>query len=112
MSDSELARLYSSALALVVPNVEEFGIAAVEAQAAGRPVLAVKAGGVEETVIDGQTGVLVGSSVDSLAEAMAEVDFNAFDAAGISSHARSFSATVFREKLTAEVARLLPLADT
>ena len=42
---SELARLYPRALALVVPNVEEFGIAAVEAQAAGRPVVAVDAGG-------------------------------------------------------------------
>ena len=42
--------------ALVVPNVEEFGIAAVEAQAAGRPVVAVDAGGVRETVVDGRTG--------------------------------------------------------
>ena len=38
----------------MVPNVEEFGIAAVEAQAAGRPVLAPDAGGTRETVIDGR----------------------------------------------------------
>ena len=48
-----------SAAALVVPNVEEFGIAAVEAQAAGRPVVAVDAGGVRETVVPGRTGLLV-----------------------------------------------------
>ena len=55
----ELARLYAEAAALVVPNVEEFGIAAVEAQAAGRPVVAVDAGGVRETVLPDDTGVLV-----------------------------------------------------
>ena len=59
VSDSELATLYSRALALVVPNIEEFGIAAVEAQAAGRPVIAADAGGAQETVINGDTGVLV-----------------------------------------------------
>ncbi len=36
------------------PNVEEFGIASVEAQAAGRPVVAVDAGGARETVLDGR----------------------------------------------------------
>ena len=42
--------------ALVVTATEEFGIAAVEAQAAGRPVIALHEGGVRETVIDGETG--------------------------------------------------------
>ena len=55
----ELAALYAAAAALVVPNVEEFGIAAVEAQAAGRPVVAVDAGGARETVVPGRTGLLV-----------------------------------------------------
>ena len=45
VSDAELAQLYSRARALVLPNIEEFGIAAVEAQAAGRPVVAPAAGG-------------------------------------------------------------------
>ena len=59
IGDAELAGVYSRALALVVPNVEEFGIAAVEAQASGRPVLALGAGGALETVVDGETGVLI-----------------------------------------------------
>lgn len=59
VSDDELAVLYRHARALVMPNVEEFGITAVEAQASGCPVIAVDAGGAQETVIDGETGVLV-----------------------------------------------------
>jgi glycosyltransferase involved in cell wall biosynthesis len=49
VSDEELAALYTRAQALIQPNVEEFGIAAVEAQAAGRPVVGVDAGGAQET---------------------------------------------------------------
>ena len=54
--DEELAELYASARAVVVPSMEEFGIVAVEAQAAGRPVIAAAAGGALETVLDGRTG--------------------------------------------------------
>ena len=50
-------RLYAGAQALVVPNVEEFGIAAVEAQAAGRPVVGIDRGGLRETVVPGRTGL-------------------------------------------------------
>jgi glycosyltransferase involved in cell wall biosynthesis len=107
ISDAELADLYARARALVVPNVEEFGIAAVEAQAAGRPVLAVAAGGALETVIDGRTGVLVSPcDVDALAEAMRYGDFDRFSPTEIAEHARDFSAPVFKRRYLAEVARL------
>ncbi len=69
---TSLARLYSRARALILPNVEEFGIAAVEAQASGRPVVAVAAGGALETVIDGVTGVHVElDDVEALAASLA-----------------------------------------
>jgi glycosyltransferase involved in cell wall biosynthesis len=48
----------AKARALIVPTVEEFGIAAVEANAAERPVIGPDRGGTRETVVDGQTGVL------------------------------------------------------
>lgn len=107
ISDAALADVYARARALVVPNVEEFGIAAVESQAAGRPVLAVRAGGALETVVDGITGVLVEPGVDSLAEAMRSVDFSAFSPERITAHAQTFSAASFTERFSAEVARLL-----
>ena len=107
VSDQELADLYRRARALVVPNVEEFGIAAVEAQAAGRPVLAADAGGARETVVPGQTGVLVRpESVDALAEAMRHTDWEAFDPARIRSHAEGFSTDAFKRRFSREVARL------
>jgi glycosyltransferase involved in cell wall biosynthesis len=104
VTDEALGDLYARAAALVVPNVEEFGIAAVEAQAAGRPVLAVAAGGVLETVKDGETGVLVPTgTVDELAEAMRQVDFHGFRPGPISRHGRSFSVERFQQRLTAQV---------
>ena len=105
--DAELRDVYASARALVLPNVEEFGIAAVEAQAAGRPVVAVGAGGALETVVDGSTGVLVRpDDVDELAEAMLHTDFDRFSPATIRAHARTFSTEVFKRRYLAELARL------
>ena len=53
VSDAEVARLLATSRALVVTATEEFGIAAVEAQAAGRPVIALDEGGVTESVAGG-----------------------------------------------------------
>ncbi len=107
VDDAELARLVARAQAQIVPNVEEFGIAAVEAQAAGRPVVAAAAGGALETVLDGETGVHVApDDVDAFAEALREVDFDRFDAARVRANAERFSVESFRATLTAEVARL------
>src|SRR4051795_7688734 len=69
VEDATAAELLGQARALVVTATEEFGIAAVEAQAAGRPVIALAEGGVRETVIDGTTGVFYEQpTVDALVE--------------------------------------------
>jgi glycosyltransferase involved in cell wall biosynthesis len=99
VGDDLLADLYARCVALLVPNIEEFGIAAVEAQAAGRPVVAVGRGGVRETVVNGRTGVLVdGEDAAALAEPLLEEDFGRFDPAAIRAHAQHFSAASFRER--------------
>lgn len=75
VSDERAAQLLSQAKALVVTATEEFGIAAVEAQAAGRPVIALAEGGVRETVLEGETGVFYDeNSVEALAEVVAGFD--------------------------------------
>jgi glycosyltransferase involved in cell wall biosynthesis len=57
VSDDELVRLAHRAEAFLFPNEEDFGIAAVEALAAGLPVIAYKKGGALDIVKDGETGV-------------------------------------------------------
>lgn len=59
VSDEHLRDLYRTAAVLIFPQVEDFGIVAVEAQACGLPVVARRAGGALDTVIDGVTGALV-----------------------------------------------------
>jgi glycosyltransferase involved in cell wall biosynthesis len=102
--DEVLLDHYGRALAVVIPNVEEFGIVAVEAQATGRPVLAIAAGGAVETVVPGVTGELV--EPEQLAEAMREIDFTRFDPRAARQSAVRFSPDGFRMVLRSEVARL------
>ena len=113
VSDADLASLYRRTRALIVPNVEEFGIAAVEAQAAGRPVLAANGGGVLETVIPGKTGILVAQNdIDALAEAIQATDWSGFDPLQIRQHALRFSTAAFKQRFTAEVARLMHIRES
>lgn len=99
VSDEVLPSVYAEAAALVVPNVEEFGIAAVEAQAAGRPVVAIDAGGVRETVVSGRTGLLVpNGDSSSLARALKQ-DFSSFDSSDIRAHAERFSRPAFQARM-------------
>jgi glycosyltransferase involved in cell wall biosynthesis len=110
-SDDELAGLYASARAVIVPSMEEFGITAVEAQAAGRPVIAAAAGGALETVIDGQTGRLaVLDDVDSFAGAIANIDELPFDPARAVENAERFSVAAFRSRISAYVTRIFARA--
>jgi glycosyltransferase involved in cell wall biosynthesis len=89
-----------------VPNVEEFGIAAVEVQAAGRPVVGIDAGGLQETVLPGETGVLVSEeSPEALADALRSVDFRKFDAGVIAAHVRQFSLERFQREMRRHVDR-------
>lgn len=104
VEDQELVDLYARARALVLPNVEEFGIAAVEAQAAGRPVIAAAAGGALETVQDGVTGQLVPpDDGTALKRTLRSFDSDEFDPGTIREHAQNFSAESFRERFSREV---------
>ena len=103
VSDDEAARLFATCRALVVPSVEEFGIVAVEAQAAGRPVLAFQAGGTCETVVDGVTGRFWTGGAESLAAAVAEFDPDEIDPAACVSNAERFARAAFAEALPREV---------
>ncbi len=107
-SDEELAELYAGARAVVMPSMEEFGIVAVEAQAAGRPVIAAAAGGALETVLDGQTGRLAQlGDVESFVQAMRSLESLAFDLARAVENAERFSVATFKRRLSEQVERVL-----
>jgi glycosyltransferase involved in cell wall biosynthesis len=103
VSDDEAARLLATCRALVVTTGEEFGIAAVEAQAAGRPVIARAAGGLLENVVDGVTGSLWEGGAEELAEAVSRFDTLAVDSEACMKNARRFDAATFREAFPREV---------
>lgn len=105
--DARLAELYAGALAVIVPSTEEFGIVAVEAQAAGRPVIAAAAGGALETVIEGRTGRLVApDDVEAFARAIGELASMDFDPAEAVRNSERFSVAVFQARLAEHVASL------
>jgi glycosyltransferase involved in cell wall biosynthesis len=112
-TDEEVRALYRSARAVLLPGIEDFGMVPVEAQACGAPVVALGLGGARETVIDGQTGVLVDEATPG-AFADALTRFPSFDPAAIRANAERFSRgrfmTDFQAALDAALADREPLA--
>ena len=107
ISDGEVADLLQTSRALVVTAIEEFGIAAVEAQAAGRPVFSVGMGGALETVLDGVTGCLWQGGPAELADAISAFDIDSIDPVACVRNAARFDGAVFRRRLPQEIQRIL-----
>jgi glycosyltransferase involved in cell wall biosynthesis len=71
VSDSELIDILNHAMALLyAPRLEPFGLAPLEANACGLPVIAVAEGGVRETMVNQVTGLLVDNNPAAMAEAI------------------------------------------
>jgi len=105
VDDEQLAALYASCRALIVPNIEEFGITAVEAQASGRPVIAADGGGTRETVIDGQTGCFFPKGdVQALRRILSSPAIDQLAAADMVHNAQRFSVEAFQNGIRRQVA--------
>lgn len=88
ISEENKRALLQRAWALLVPGEEDYGLAPVEANACGTPVVAWNRGGVTETQIQGETGILVKeSSTEPFAEAMDRVSKEVWDHSRIQQHA-------------------------
>jgi len=99
--DEDLPDLYARCRAYILPGVEDFCIAPVEAQAAGRPVIAYGAGGALDTVVEGETGDFFhGLTPEALADAVHRFDPEAIDPHACRANAERFAAGVFKEKLS------------
>src|SRR2546423_652791 len=82
--------------ALLFPGEEDFGMAPLEANASGRPVIAFHGGGAVETIEEGLTGVFFDQANSrSLAEAIEKFESMRFDPFTLRSHAEKFDRSVF-----------------
>jgi glycosyltransferase involved in cell wall biosynthesis len=92
LPDEALRDEYQRAAAVIMPGEEDFGIVPLEANACGRPVVALARGGARETVEDGETGVLFEEPTrESLTTALVRARETRFDSIGIRAHAERFS---------------------
>ena len=104
---AEIDDLLARCRALIAPGIDDFGIAPVEAMAAGRPVVAFAAGGTLETVIDGRTGVFFDKTTPAaLAEAVERLDSLGLDPAVARIRAAEFDIPVFHKKWCALLSEL------
>jgi glycosyltransferase involved in cell wall biosynthesis len=103
-SDQEIRELYRQARAVLLPGVEDFGMVPVEAQACGAPIVAYARGGACETVIDGQTGVLVeDAGAEAFAEGLRRVEIGRFAPEAIRRNAERFSRERFMTDFRAAI---------
>jgi glycosyltransferase involved in cell wall biosynthesis len=107
LSDDEIRMLYRRAAVVLLPGEEDFGIVPLEAQACGRPVVALGRGGALETVCQGETGLLVDDpSSDAFGDAVAKAVHQRFDTGAIRAHAEHFGRQRFGDEMEDLVNRI------
>ena len=104
----ELKDLYRAAQVTIVPGEEDFNLVALESMACGTPVLAYRAGGPLETIVEGKTGAFFNEpTADSLAETLKKFKRQDFDAAACRSRAEEFSRQKFEAKILHTIRRTM-----
>jgi glycosyltransferase involved in cell wall biosynthesis len=103
VDDADLPELMARCRAFVFPGEEDFGIAPIQAMAAGRPVIAYGAGGSLDTVVPGTGRLFAEQSLTAIIEAVESYDPDAASPDFIRAHAESFDQSVFKRRLQAFV---------
>ncbi|MFZ9857334.1 MAG: glycosyltransferase [Roseiflexaceae bacterium] len=109
VSDAERLRLFAECRGFLFPGEEDFGITPLEAMAAGRPVLAYRAGGALDTVVEGQTGLFFDmQDVESVKAGLCAMQTHEWQAQQIRTHAEQFSRERFMARMRAFIAHHAP----
>ena len=102
VNDNEIVTHFQTALGFIFPGLDDFGIVAVEAMAAGTPVIAYKKGGVLDYVTPGKTGLFFQKqTVESLSAALELAMTKSFNNEAIAEHAAQFSTAAFTRTMKA-----------
>jgi glycosyltransferase involved in cell wall biosynthesis len=91
VGDEELADYYGRAKALLFPGIEDFGIVPVEAIAAGCPVIALKKGGILDSMTDRTAVLYTDETVGGLVQAICDFELRHFDERDLRRRAAQFS---------------------
>jgi glycosyltransferase involved in cell wall biosynthesis len=100
VSDNDIVEHFQTALGFIMPNMDDFGIVAVEALAAGTPVIAYNKGGALDYVEPGKTGLFFErQTVKNLADALETTAAKTWDHQAIMDSAQQFSVAAFRKSM-------------
>lgn len=92
LEDSEVIKILAGCKALILPGEEDFGLTALEVQALGKPVIAFRAGGALETVIEDKTGIFFDEqTVESIVDAIKRFNMDQFSGSACRENAKKFS---------------------
>jgi glycosyltransferase involved in cell wall biosynthesis len=114
LSDEEVEYYAARCRALIFPGEEDFGMAALEVAAAGRPTIAYRGGGAVETIVDGVTGIFFDrQEPGDLATAITRFESIEWSPAALRRHAENFGIDVFQARVRAFLAKVgAPMPET
>ena len=106
VSDEELRQHFAQCQALIFPQEEDFGITAIEAMAAGTPLIAYRGGDIPEHVEEGKTGIFFDEqTAESIMAAVKKFDAAHYDAHYIRNSVLKFDKSLFKAKIKDYVER-------